>query len=574
MPKELSFTLGADPEFNILMYDKKISARKVIESLFHKNETQTERDEFAEAMGFKIAGIGTVGWDGCDSTAELRPAPSNTVEGLTDNIGNLIKVMADKSETFDLSVLSNKGSVGGHIHFSLPPELANSSSKLQILHRQMTSFYLPVMMGENKLNLKIRNRCSYGALSDFRVENGGGTRPMTYEFRVPSAEWITSPKVCKATLAYLATVFNEIVYHQDGMKKHKDILYKSTQQGEALQNLALSDYRFLTNVLLNKIKKSIKSFELYETYKEDIEYILNPNKVLKDKEKVEFNLLYGWEFNKAKPPTKEDLLNQTLVNEKTLELDMDSLERLVWVGFNEDMNVRNFVKEIKKRIIGLKWKLENEYYFFGMKKGVTDYIITNKSIELIKGQELIKTVKDQETVTELFKKMKAKMSNTMLNKQANDKKIIIVGIPYEERMKENYKNFIEMIYNLEKDCKTVALERKNLVNDYSTTETQGEISKVYSAKNEKDLASLQQDERRTQQQSQLVRDVTSEERNQPVFLDEVESSIAVDTENDIFDEDECTGDADECDCEDCQACRNCENCNGDEDCDGCEHYHG
>ena len=551
MPNELGFTLGADPEFNILMYDKKISARKVIESLFHKTNTNNERDDFNENMGYKIDGIGTIGWDGCDATAEIRPAPSNTVEGLTSNIGKLIETMANKSETFDLSVLSNKGSVGGHIHFSLTPDLANNRNKLAILHRQMTSFYLPVMMGENKLNLKIRNKCSYGEMRDYKADTGGGKRPITYEFRVPSAEWTTSPKICKATLAYLATIFNEITNHQDNIKKYKDILYKTEKQGEALQNLALSDYRFLTNVLLNKIRKSIKTFALYETYKEDIEYILNPMKVLKDKEKVEFNLLYGWEFNKSKPPTKEELLNQNLVNEKTLELDMDNLEKLVWVGFNEDMNVRNFVKEIKKRIIGLRWKLNNEYFFFGMKKGINDYMVMNKNLEIIKGTELIKTVTDQSTMTNLFQKMRNKMTSIMTNKQSSNKKIIIIGIPYEERIKENYKNFIEMICNLEKSCEPATISRKNLRDDTSQTAEKGEIYKIYNSP-EKDLSSMQQEPRRTEEQNEVVRSVTREMGEEAMFLDEVESNMAVDTEEDFDD-----------DCDPCDGC--------DGDCDGCEH---
>ena len=557
MPKELAFKIGADPEFNITMFDKKISARKIIESLFKKDDgTREERDEFESNMGYKIAEFGTLGWDGCDATAELRPNPNNTVEGLTKNIENLIKVFAEKSETFDLSVISSKGSVGGHIHFEMPPEIINNSKKIQVMHKQMTAFYLPIMMGENKLNLKIRNKCNYGNMADFKTDNGGGRRPTTYEFRVPSAEWIVSPKICQATLGYLAVVYNEIIKHQDNMKKHKEILYKTEKQGEALQNLALSDYSFLTTVLLNRIRKAIRTFELYPDFKEEIEYMLNPSKVLKDKTKVDFNLLCGWNFNKSKIPTKEELLNAKLVEERTMAIDMDTIEQLIWVGFNNDTNVEGFVREIKKRIVALKWKLGNEYFFFGLRKGINEYIIANKNIEFIKGQELVKTTSDMASLVTTFEKIRRKMTEVKGNKLNDPKKIIMIGIPYEERIKNNFRKFIEIIYELEKSCEPQTIERKNLADD--RFQVTGEIAKVYSEKKD-NIRNLEADNSRMRQVEDVVSMVTQEANCDVTFIDEVNENNNSEVDESADFDDDCDEDNDPCD-----------GCDGD--CDGCEHH--
>ena len=52
MPKELAFKIGADPEFNITMFDKKISARKIIESLFKKDDVDQDGGDDDGGDGF------------------------------------------------------------------------------------------------------------------------------------------------------------------------------------------------------------------------------------------------------------------------------------------------------------------------------------------------------------------------------------------------------------------------------------------------------------------------------------------------------------------------------------------
>ena len=55
------------------------------------------------------------------------------------------------------------------------------------------------MISENKTNLNLRIKQHYGELNDFRIDKHfnykDGTDGFTFEFRCPSAEWLTTPKI-------------------------------------------------------------------------------------------------------------------------------------------------------------------------------------------------------------------------------------------------------------------------------------------------------------------------------------------------------------------------------------------
>src|SRR5574343_48392 len=153
--KKFNFTIGADPEFNVVSQGRKVDARYTMCKLLEKD------GKFNSNTGLIVEGAGNIGWDGCSSTGELRPDPSNYPKGLAENIGKLFEEYANKINLFDLSTLSFYSSVGGHIHFQLPDTNVNDA-KLRKMHRQLASFYLPIMMSENKINLELRNKGGYG----------------------------------------------------------------------------------------------------------------------------------------------------------------------------------------------------------------------------------------------------------------------------------------------------------------------------------------------------------------------------------------------------------------------------
>jgi len=243
----------------------------------------------------------------------------------------------------------------------------------------------------------------------------------------------------------------------------------------------------------------------------EIEYILNPNKILKDKEKDQYNLILGWKLNNEKPITQKALLNNKTINKKTLEMNIDPITETIYIPYNGDTNVANAVKEIKKRIITLKWRLKNQYFLFGLKKGIKQYIITNKEIELIKGQELIKTEKDLKTIENTFHKMTTKLISLIgEQRKEKNKKTILIGIPYEDRIKERYNPLIKIIHELEKGYTTEKIDRTKLKNDFGKEEN-GEIYKAYNQRNqEEEIIAIPRDLSRDENQERTVTEIESE----------------------------------------------------------------
>lgn len=469
--KKLPFKLGADPEFCIVLQEKLVPANQLLTTLFGP--------EHDDRMGFNVGTHGILGWDGASATGEIRPSPSNDPSKLTENIRKLFEHLTKKTELFSLSTLSDKAPIGGHIHFELPPDKQGQVTVSNI-HKKMMSFYIPVMLGENNMNLRMRNRQNYGKITDHRSEQHDGA--VTYEFRVPSAEWITTPKVAEATLAYLACVYNEILHHPKNFLKNRNLITKNEAQAKALQELTLANFEALTSVICGKIKKALKTFEYYEHYKEQIDFILNPKRVLKEKERVDYNIVQGWELGQAGNPTKRQLLSEKQLRERASKVDLDSLSCLISIQYNQDEYVDLFVRAIKHRIIAMNWKLQNNYFLFGLKRGVKAPIVRNKMGEYLTGHEQIKTKLDWQVIDETFNRMDSRFRTTDL-RQAEDhnKRQIIIGLPYDLRIAQDTKTIIELVHSIEKGrYKPAKMTGRNLINDEGkAADETGKIFQVY-----------------------------------------------------------------------------------------------
>jgi len=498
MRKEFNFTLGADPEFNMIMQGRRLNTRSTMTSILDKNKEYTKT---RDGMGYTAGKEGAIGWDGASATGEIRPAPATTADKIAENLEEIFKKFTKAAPLFDLSTLSYFGVVGGHIHFSIPTEY-RTAQKIANIHKKVASLYLPILMSENRINLQIRSKIGYGRLGDHRPQfyarvcnENGNNIPDGYEFRTPSAEWLTTKKIALSTMAYAGTIYNEVINHPEKIKELNDIFFKTEKQAEALQMLAMSDYESLTLGLFKRIKKEIKNFEFYPEYKEEIDYILNTEQVIKDKQRAAYNILNGWGMREEKEnPTKKDLLSTRKLNKKLESVNMDMMNSLVNITYNNDVNVETFKKAIVERTAVYNWRLKHTYFLFGNKKGLDNYIVFDNAANMYNGVDKVKTVKDKEAITTLYCKIKDKfeaagaeiyrtgnreiqMMIAGINPEKEEMKKIFIGIPYGDRIKENVKEFIKIIYELEnkipkgtliKDIKTepIAVDKngKNLIN--------------------------------------------------------------------------------------------------------------
>jgi hypothetical protein len=396
--------------------------------------------------------------------------------------------------TFDMSLLSTFAPVGGHIHFQISKDLHENSRKLQLINKKVSSFFLPILISENKINLRLRcgdenGNGGYGKLTDFRSENDNayrqpdGSYEYTYEFRTPSAEWLCSEKICNATFAYMATVFNEIIYQPNNFKKYMDIVYRNNEQANALHRLAITNYIGITEGVFNRVKIAVRTFELYPEFKEQIEYILNPKKVNADKKKTEYNIVKGWNLSKLSnvvKPTLKELVNEKKFKAKACSIDLDKVTELMNISYNDDINVKFFVETLSDRSAAFNWKLKYNYFLFGLKKGLDNMVIFNESKELLAGQELIKTTSDAKAMDRLMDRISKKF--LVYKSKAIDPmtgtiekvKTMVIGLPYEMRINKKPKEFIKLIYKLEDNklpSAKVDVSNKDLLNDEGIAES-------------------------------------------------------------------------------------------------------
>ena len=499
--KGFAFKVGADPEFVLTMQGRKVDAKQTMQiALSRKPGFKADGKE----MGFEVEPFGNIGWDGSSSTAEIRPNASSKPQDVVNNIGGMFKAFIKHIKFCDMSTISEHSSVGGHIHLEIPKGEKWTAEKKNTIHRRMASFYLPLMIAENKTNLNLRLKQTYGALKDNRIEQKfkyeDGTPGFTYEFRCPSAEWLTTPKIAQATIAYMGVVYHEVLKHSKNFTKFSDIIYKSDKQGDALQTLAIMEFDILTQSILARVKKYIRTFEMYPYYKDEIEYLFNAKQVVKDKQKADYNIAIGWNLiGKTIPKKSEILSSKKKIQGIAAQKDFDNLKSVINIHYNADTNVALFADSLKDRVAAFNWKLKNNYFLFGMRKGIDTIIAKNLKREYLTGQKIIKTVLEREYLDKLFEKMGTKFNSSsgVLNNATLDfmtgkikdmrESVIIIGIPYSMRIEENIKPFLNFIWSLEKGDipKMSKKDETKLINDTELpVEQRGEIYKILTKQTE------------------------------------------------------------------------------------------
>lgn len=128
--------LGADIEFEVLnregrvvnaaqvlLHHQRPDSLSVPEEAMHplRYTDDSKKEEKPFVRYYRGLFEASVGVDRCYNKLELRPAPSETVSGLLDNIRNLMKHFRNTYPGYTLSTKGSMMTLGGHIHFNVKP---------------------------------------------------------------------------------------------------------------------------------------------------------------------------------------------------------------------------------------------------------------------------------------------------------------------------------------------------------------------------------------------------------------------------------------------------------------------
>lgn len=514
----LPFKIGVDPEFLMFNGKKALDAKTIITG-FLKSNTEIEPKD----MGFYLKDIGEIGWDGASSTGELRTEPGDDPEIITERLRKLINFMLLHLPAIDFTTLSIGSPIGGHIHIEIPEEKMgpkeeeeNDSSSLPIkkpediekereinrIKKLISTFLMPIYASEHRISSISRmTETKYGKADDFRWHERQNNiltaeKKYTIEIRGISAEWLTTPKLTNATLAYVATIVNEIMKNNQKLIREKVVL-KTKGHIDAIQTLMLSDFRIMEKFMIDRIKRLVRKFELYDKFKEEIEFILNPAKAMREKEKNGWNIGYGWKFKENKNPTKKDLMSSKKLIKNIANVNQNAIENGFTIPYNDDYNISFFAKAMADRIISQNWKLKNEYFLFGLREKINGYVAMRTD-----NQQFFTMPENGERkiLLEICQKMTNRFQNE-INIPSNAIKIdpktgkiivngrnqIIIGIPYEDRTRNNVKNLINLIWQIEnkkletKDHKEFTLKKEKMDDKNETILKNAELSNNFLA---------------------------------------------------------------------------------------------
>lgn len=464
----IPFYVGSDPEYLLFYGQRGLDASRILRTFFDNDSVNFGRADEGYYFKDKVD-IGNFGWDGSSSTGELRPTACQNIYEHVDKLGDMLKAVHDKMPFVDITTLSIGSPIGGHIHVDSHIPYADSSMSGNALKKRkkadkiLMTFLLPLVASDHRISSLARLQGSYGKLSDIRYEQK--SKCVTAEIRSLTAEWLTTPKIAAATLAYVTCVWNEIRNNSDELYKHPNLIRTNTH-ADSVHRLLLSDYNLITDALTKDLRQVVRKFELYPQFKDEIEYILNPAKVYKDKEKVGWTINKGWGFDKDRPrPNKRTLLDNRIIQEILNKEDVPNIERSFAVNYNDDYNVAMFAKAISDRVATMGWQLKNQYSLFGFKKGITGISAQNS-------QGLFYSFADNSTRAGILTTCKNmyerlgrnnRFGGTRINPKTGktvgrDSESIVIGLPYNIRAMDNVNPMIELIWEIENNKLTAKPE--------------------------------------------------------------------------------------------------------------------
>lgn len=427
--RPLPFMIGADPEYNATSGGRRINAQQLVISLLSGKLE-------AGHMGYKVPERGNVGWDGNSATGEIRPLPSHRPEEVAANVGGLYAPLASTSPLLGISVKSLHAPVGGHVHFGILGMAG--ASDMQEVHRMLVSMYLPVLLGEDPVNNRLRSSGTYGKMNDFRTET-------TYEFRVPTAEWQVTERICRSTLAYLGVVMAEILERPDRVKASMSRLLSTVGQAAAVQELVSLRVPVATRDMLRTVAEAVRGFEYYPDYKDEVEFVLRPDRVLAEKRKHKFDVASGWGLRPKEKMTESNVLGDGPLRRAVERgADPERFMGVVPVVHNTEMRVAEFANVLREKCAAAGWELKRPYYLFGLRKGVKGIIAMDERMRVLAGAEQLRTEEDLSLLSAVFRRMHQKTAD-----HGTSRKVTLLGLPYDMRLKRDHKAFLKTVWALE-----------------------------------------------------------------------------------------------------------------------------
>ena len=445
-----SFKLGADPEFVITLNGLKLNAGDAMQT-YIPGYNRTATDEH-----------GNLGTDH-NAIAEIRPTAEKDPKKVVEHMGAMIARCAQAMPWSELKTVSVWAPIGGHIHLERTNTAYQTMSdrKRLSVHTALAGLSLPLIMGENHINQKLRMQGGYGSITDLRTDHAN-----TVEFRPLTAEWTTTPHIAEATLAYMGVVWHELLNHSENVNKHKDILPKNQDQLTAIQRLAIDEFGVITQGMLKKMHKAVKTFEKYPEFKELVDFIFDIKAVREEKEKVDYDMIRGWKLSekKGKIPTKRALFSKKEAKKRIDAINIDLIKnytKVYCLSQNAAVGLAGVRDDIAKHVAAYNWALENRYFLFGLPKGVPSPMACDSNGDLVFGKELIKSTRDAETVNNIMQQAVSayrshpafamKRVDLKTGKSVTDERhSVVLGIPHDVRTSNDSSSIIKSIYAMEK----------------------------------------------------------------------------------------------------------------------------
>jgi len=221
-----------------------------------------------------------LGSDG--NLGELRPDPSNTPEGLCNNMYELIRqVPAVLQNNIAAAYSSFNGlNAGFHIHIEMPQEVLFKHRKQYWpfirLFAQLLDYFvsIPAVIGETD-NYRRYKGTPYGMPGDFRL------KLKTFEYRTPGAYILRSKELSEGILSLAWLSANDILNHaaiiSDGWKPGKALEvikalrnhYKVLSIEKLIETLT-SESKEMAAAELPEIIKKIEGMVKYESVRNSI----------------------------------------------------------------------------------------------------------------------------------------------------------------------------------------------------------------------------------------------------------------------------------------------------------------
>lgn len=451
--KEFPFNIGADPEFVLLAGEKFVPARDAMQKFMPRVKGTASGDG-----GYRVGEHGTIGWDGMNATAEIRPTAEKDPVKLVAHIGALIAKGVEAFPFLDLSPLSLVNSTGGHIHLEVPQMMTTSLAMRRA--KLLCALVAPIMAGENQVSAEYRRSGNgYGKIDDIRVERHfnwpSGADGYTAEIRFPTAEWLITPRITAATLTLFGVVWHAVLTDEKFRKAASEVAFRNSKESEAVVTLIASKYAKLGDALVSKMRRLVRAAPLYETFKAEVDFAMNGRLVLAEKEKAGWLINVGWGFSQTPvTPAKRTFLSNSLVSKALGKSEEGDFTDFVPVISNGDLNLSFFEGALAERIAAFKWRPLREYFLFGLKESRSDgALVAFDNDGFYAGSEHGADMRAiVESMRERAKKQLANRSKIDIRtaKFRGPQNPVVVGIPFQMRANKQTKDFLSLIIDIDR----------------------------------------------------------------------------------------------------------------------------